>query len=338
MALIGLAARCPASSPFDDLPRMAAWPTTPKAIKAKIASYRRILRQEAASPGGFGDGRGRRFLLFSLYFQLREDDEARAYIDWYCATFPDDHGHAESYLCWALILHRLGREDEAVYRFVQAIDENLPVVADLVDDLHAPYGIWGEEMWEMYRLDETVVAAMTAEERAWLRSTWMAPTVAAMRKRYIAIGRDLVTAAVGPKRSAMLDQQRGLILSFHPKEMPPLSTGSDWLAAGRPSTKRSTKRSKGKVITTTLDTWRRDGSSVPVQGPHEIVVRFPDRGPLRIRSMVSRVEAEKAARLMVGKIIVGDGINVSLRTATGFTIVPDGEGPAGAEEFRVPRG
>ncbi len=58
---------------------MTAWPTTPQAIKARISSYRRILRQEAASPGGFGDGRGKRFLLFTLYFQLREDDEARAW-------------------------------------------------------------------------------------------------------------------------------------------------------------------------------------------------------------------------------------------------------------------
>lgn len=95
---------------------MAAWPTTPQAIKARISSYRRILRQEF-TPGSYGgDGRGRRFLLFSLYYQLREDEEARSYLDWYRTTFPDDHGHAESFLCWALILHRLGREDEALYR------------------------------------------------------------------------------------------------------------------------------------------------------------------------------------------------------------------------------
>lgn len=232
---------------------MTAWPTTPQAIKARISSYRRILRQEAASPGGFGDGRGKRFLLFTLYFQLRQDDEARAYIDWYRATFPEDHGHAESFLCWALILHRLGREDEAVYRFVQAIDDKLPVVADVVGDLQAPYGIMGEEIWQAYRVDAAVIDAMTAEEHVWLRSTWRLPTVAAMRERYIEIGRALVTEPVGASRSALVREQGALAQAFMPQEMPPLAEGTDWLASGRVVAKRNSR----KVIRTTPETWRR---------------------------------------------------------------------------------
>lgn len=314
---------------------MAPWPTTAKAITARIASYRRILRQEAASPGGFGDDRGRRFLLFALYFQLREDTEIRAYIDWFRATFSESHGHAESFLCWALILHRLGREDEAVYRFVEAIEENLPVVAEVVDDLQAPYGIWGEELWELYRVDETVVAAMTDEERAWLRNTWRSPAVTAMRRRHVALGRALVTEPVGTQRSAVLTEQRALPQSFCPKEMPPLSAGADWLTGGRaPSKPRSTR----KLIRTTPDFWKRDGSpEVPVEVPHEIVVRFPDRGPLRLRGMISRAEADQAARRMMGRVLVGDGIEVSLRSATGYAIVPDGLGPDGAEVVTLPR-
>lgn len=234
---------------------MTAWPTTPQAIKARISSYRRILRQEAASPGGFGDGRGKRFLLFTLYFQLREDDEARAYIDWYRATFPEDHGHAESFLCWALILHRLGREDEAVYRFVEAIGVNLPVAAEVVDDLHVPYGIIGDEIWQMYRVDESVRASMTAEERLWLRSTWDSPAVAAMRERYIAIGRVLNSESAGDSRSALLVEHSTLVRAFMPTEMPPLSaegTGS-WLTDGQAGRPKLNK----KLIRTTPETWRR---------------------------------------------------------------------------------
>jgi hypothetical protein len=259
-SIIGLTADChrtrlPSAARHDAARRMTAWPTTPQAIKARISSYRRILRQEAASPGGFGDGRGKRFLLFTLYFQLREDDEARAYIDWYRATFPEDHGHAESFLCWALILRRLGREDEAVYRFIQAIDDNLPVVADVVGDLQAPYGIWGEDMWQVYRVDASVIDAMTAEEHAWLRSTWRLPAVVAMRERYIAIGRALVTEPVGAHRSALVREQSALARAFMPQEMPPLAKGTDWLTGGRVATKRGSR----KVIRTTPETWRRGG-------------------------------------------------------------------------------
>jgi hypothetical protein len=229
---------------------MATMPTT-KTIRARISSYRRILRQEARSPGGFGDGYGKRFLLFSLYYQLRQDDEASTYIDWYSATFPDDHGHAESFLCWALILHRLGREGEAVYRFVQAISENLPVVADVVDDLHEPYGIWGEEIWQAYRVDASVIEAMTAGEHAWLRNTWKSLAVVTMRERHIALGRMLVTEPVGPSRSEACAEQRSLAGAFKPREMPPLGSGADWLMDGR----KTMKKCKN-IIVTTPDMWR----------------------------------------------------------------------------------
>lgn len=232
---------------------MASWPTSPSAIRARISSYRRILRQEAAVPGGFGDGYGKRYWLFYLYFLLRDDDAARAYIDWYRATFPNDIGDAGQFVCWALILHRLGREDEAIYRFVQAIDEKLPVVADLVDDLHAPYGIWGEELWEMYRVDADIRRAMSDEERAWLSSTWKSTAVVAMRERRIADGRAFAAATTREQREALSKEGRTLVEAFKPKEMPPLSAGMNWLAGGRTSAKRSSR----KVIRTTPEIWAR---------------------------------------------------------------------------------
>lgn len=68
----------------------------------------------------WGDGYGKRLWLFPLYFLLRDDDEARPFIDWYATTFPNDIYEVSQCLCWALILHRLGRDDEAVYRLVRA--------------------------------------------------------------------------------------------------------------------------------------------------------------------------------------------------------------------------
>lgn len=227
------------------------WPTTPTAIRARISSYRRILRQEFSGNSYGGDGYGKRYWLFTLFYLLREDDEVRAYIDWYVSRFPDDIGEVGQFVCWALILHRLGREDEAVYRVVQAIDENLPAVAKVVGDYRGPYGIRGEEVLHFHDLDEQLIAAMTAEEQAWLRSIWRSPAVATMREQHLTSGRAWAAATTQAQRQALSRADQALVASFKPQEMPPLSTGQGWLTSGLRT--RWTK----KVIVTTPETWRR---------------------------------------------------------------------------------
>ena len=64
---------------------MASWPTSPSAIRSRSSSYRCILRSEAVAPGGFGDGYGKRYWLFYLYFLLRDDNEANG---WRMAPWP----------------------------------------------------------------------------------------------------------------------------------------------------------------------------------------------------------------------------------------------------------
>jgi len=236
---------------------MALWPTTKPALRARISSYRRTLRQEYDANGMWGDGYGKRRWLFPLYFMLGEDDEVRTYIDWYVANFPDDSHDPGQSVCWALILHRIGREDEALYRLVQAVDENLSAVAKVVGDYQGPYGMWGEELQHLYDLDDDLIAAMTGEERAWLAASWRSSTMAAMRERHIAIGREVATLPVSPRRTALLEEQRALVAGFKPAEMPPLSTGDPeaWLMVGRKATPE--RRGSGKVICTTPDVWRR---------------------------------------------------------------------------------
>ncbi|MBA2480335.1 MAG: hypothetical protein H0V44_06715 [Planctomycetes bacterium] len=231
-----------------------AYPTTKPGIRARIASYRRLLRQEFAEFGRYGDGYGKRWWLFHLYFLLGEEADVRAYLDWYARMFPDDGGEVGQRLCWALILRRFGREDEALYRFVQAIDENLPAVAKVVGDSQAPYGMWGEHeemIRELYEVPSEVVQAITADERRWLVASWHSPAVAAMRHRTIAIGRALVTTTVREKRVALLNQQRALIQAFKPADMPPLSSDASkhsWLS-GAPSSAQKRPRRKAALPT-----------------------------------------------------------------------------------------
>jgi hypothetical protein len=225
------------------------FPTTKPQIRSRIASYRRILRKEFESPAGFGDGYGKRLWLFPLYFLLGEETDVRDYIDWYRGEFSDDHGEVGQFICWALILRRLDREEEALYRFVQAIDDNLPAVAKVVGDSKAPYGIFGEKMLDLNWVDEVVVGAMTTDERRWLVTSWRSPAVVAMRERHIAIGKAL--AEGGKDRGALLDEQRALVAAFRPAEKGPLGR-LGWLLG-----RSRERKSKGKVISTTPDVWKR---------------------------------------------------------------------------------
>jgi len=111
--------------------------------------------------------------------------------------------------------------------------------------------------------------------------------------------------------------------------------GSDLLLeAGRKVGKRKAgKRSSKNVIRTTPDVWQRDGQPAPEPKPYEIVFRFPDRKPVRVRSFPTRTDAERLVPKLIGKIIVGKDVTVSLRDATSFAFVPDGQGPEGAEEL-----
>lgn len=236
---------------------MPLWPTTPRSLRTRIASCRRILRQEYDARGMWGDGYGKRLWLFPLYFLLRDDDEARSYIDWYATTFPNDIYEVSQCICWAFILHRLGREEEAVYRLVRGIEENLPAVAKVVGDYQGPYGIWGEEVMGLSDLDGQLIEAMTDDERRWLVASWRSPAVSDMRERCTALGRQLVTAPVGPGRSALLDEYRGLAQRFCPVKTVPLSAdgGGSWLMAGR-----AVRGTGGrKVIRTSLEIWRQSG-------------------------------------------------------------------------------
>lgn len=170
---------------------MSLWPTTRSGIRARISAYRRNLAREAGTLGSFGDGYGKRYWLFVLYFLLREDAAVRSYIDWYRTTFPDDCGEVMQYLCWALLLHRLDRPEEARYRFLQAMECSIPVVATIADDYCGPYGIGNEDVPFAHHVDQQIVAAMTAKERAWIRQLWRDPTTVTVRERQLACARAL---------------------------------------------------------------------------------------------------------------------------------------------------
>jgi len=198
---------------------MSTWPTTRSGIRARITTYRRSLAREAGTAGGFGDGYGKRYWLFMLYFLLREDTAARSYMDWYRATFPDDCGEAMSSLCWALLLFRLHRPDEARYRFIQAMECSIPVVATIADDYRGPYGVWNEELPFAHQVDQQIVAAMTEEERTWIRQLWRDSAIRTVCERRVAYERALPLERDPAVRERLVTDHRAFVMGHSP---PPL--------------------------------------------------------------------------------------------------------------------
>ena len=189
------------------------FPSTPAAIRARIRSYERKLKDELETGYG-GDGYGKRFLLGPLYMLLGDVDGALASFDWYEKAFPDDGGEPYQYLTWSLTLYRKELRDEATSKLYQTMLENLYLVPHLLGQAPQPLDIWhGSNIAELdYALDIPVVLLdlWDDEARQWAHEVSEYPEVAKNVGRFIAIGRELKAEPRGPKRIALVDEQYAL--------------------------------------------------------------------------------------------------------------------------------
>ena len=83
---------------------MSDFPSTEKALKQRISSYRRSLTKEKQTHNFINDGYGKRYLLFCLYLLLGDHSKAQEYFYWYEKEFTDDAdrdwmaGHYNSFI------------------------------------------------------------------------------------------------------------------------------------------------------------------------------------------------------------------------------------------------
>lgn len=121
---------------------MFAIPDTEKKLRSKISSYKSALNKEKRTFGHINDSGGKRYLLFPLYFVLGDMKRAAEHFDWYTTEFEDDVGEPVQKLCWALSLHRLGREVEARYRLADLMLCNLYIIPHILGRPVEPLDIW----------------------------------------------------------------------------------------------------------------------------------------------------------------------------------------------------
>jgi hypothetical protein len=193
-------------------------PDTEKKLRTRISSYKSALNKEKRTFGHVNDGGGKRYLLFPLYFVLGDMKRAAEYFDWYAAEFDDDVGEPIQKLCWALGLHRMGRDEEARRRLADLMLTNLYMIPHVLGRPVEPLDIWhasnDAELDYVEYLPDEVQQKIAESELAWVADLYDSPEFARVRERHIDIYRRLPTVNDRGERRALLDEADTLIDSL----------------------------------------------------------------------------------------------------------------------------
>jgi len=189
---------------------MYKFPDTPKKIKQRIASYRRAMQKELDTHGMVSDGYGKRYLLFFLHFLLNDHEKSAEYFEWFEDEFPADIGEPIMYLCWAVMLNRMGRSDDAGKKLAMLMLSNIYFIPFLLD---GDPGEW-EDMWYRSNFDEIdyvddlpdqVLMALDESDLEWIDAQYLTAEFKRIRKTHIEVHKDLLYEMDPAKRAVLLD-------------------------------------------------------------------------------------------------------------------------------------
>jgi hypothetical protein len=194
---------------------MYNFPKTEKNLKSQISSYKSSLLKEKKKFGFVDDGRGIRYLLFTLYFVLNDIAETKDYIEWYEKEFSDDIGEPIQKLCWALSLRRMDDEVGARKVLAGTMLANLYIIPKLLNQEIAEYDIWhpssdGYIGYADY-IPKEVIASITEAETQWLRQQYDSLEFRRIRRCYIEVYRKLKNAKDIGERRRLLESSYSLL-------------------------------------------------------------------------------------------------------------------------------
>jgi len=190
-------------------------PDTEKKIKQRISSYKSAMNKEKKQRHFISDGAGKRYVLFCLYYLLNDDEKAEDYISWYEAEFPDDCGEPNQYLCWALMLHRMGKAEKAKVILANLLLTNLYFIPRLLGEDVEEYDIWHSS--SDGRIDcfdylpEEILSKITTDEKIWIQTLYESFDFRRIRKRYIEIFNSLNHIKNPDERGVLLKESYQLL-------------------------------------------------------------------------------------------------------------------------------
>ncbi|MDZ7795207.1 MAG: hypothetical protein U5P10_16415 [Spirochaetia bacterium] len=197
---------------------MFEFPDTEKKLKNRITKYKRELQKEKNLTGYINDGFGKRYLLFCFYFVIGDFKNADDYFEWYKEKFPDDMGEPIQKLCWALSLHRMGKNKEAKYRLADLMLSNLYMIPHLLCQEIERYDIWHgistEELEYVDYIFDEVKEAITDSDLQWMEELYHSSEFTRIRDRYIEIYGKLKDTRVVEERRKLREEAESLLEGF----------------------------------------------------------------------------------------------------------------------------
>jgi hypothetical protein len=187
-------------------------PKTPKGISNGITKIRSQLSAFKREYGGHDDSGGARYYLFYLYFLLGDNRRSSEYIRWFEKEFPDDSGEPFALLCWALILHRMGKDGD--YILARTMLSNIYLIPHLLGEEipeEVPHSSnWAQQDFLEY-MPERVAEAITDDDLSWIRERYKSEKFQTVQKRHIEIEKELEDTSVGDVRSALVHELYSLL-------------------------------------------------------------------------------------------------------------------------------
>ena len=172
------------------------------------------VRFQIAWHGFISDGYGKRYLLGPMYMQLGNIVGALDSFEWFQQNFPDDVGEPFQYLCWALVLFRMGKLDAAKKKLAQTMLMNLYLVPHLLNIEIPRLEIWhGANMEEpeyIEYLPEEYLDLWDENAIAWATSIYENPKVQQIFEKCTSIRSRLMHERPGPIRSRLVAEERKL--------------------------------------------------------------------------------------------------------------------------------
>lgn len=197
---------------------MFNFPDTEKKLKSRISNYTSAMNKEKREYGYINDSGGKRYLLFCLYFVLDDLVKSDQYFEWYKDEFPDDSGEPIQKLCWSLVLHRMGKDEEAKYRLGKLMLSNLYIIPQIIGKKVDEYDIWHSSNYQYVDyfeyIPEEIAKRISPSEVAWMLSLYDSFEFRRIRKRYIEIYHEIQGLKDIEARKKLLNESYSLLDSI----------------------------------------------------------------------------------------------------------------------------
>lgn len=194
---------------------MFSFPKSEKELKKRISSYKSSLDKEKKNYEYISDGSGKRYLLFYLYFVLNDLEKSEAYFEWYQKEFPDDSGEPVQKLCWAISLHRMGKEHAAKQMLGETMLSNLYLLPFIIGETAEEYDIWHASNFDQIdyvnHTPDEVIESIRKGEALWIESLYKSFEFRRIRKRYIEIYHKLLSTRQIEARRKLLEESYSLL-------------------------------------------------------------------------------------------------------------------------------